>query len=42
MDENEDIFVRFMNDPSFQKVVTTWMADEAYQRLRARREPGEF
>jgi len=34
MDQNEDIFVRFMNDLSFQKVVTTWMADEAYRRLR--------
>jgi type I restriction enzyme R subunit len=35
MDQNEDIFVRFMNDVSFQKVVTSWMADEAYRRLRA-------
>jgi type I restriction enzyme, R subunit len=34
MDQNEDIFVRFMNDASFQKLVTAWMADEAYQRLR--------
>lgn len=34
MDQNEDIFVRFMNDASFQKVVTSWMADEAYKRLR--------
>jgi len=23
MDQNEEIFVRFMNDPAFQKVVTT-------------------
>lgn len=35
MDQNEEIFVRFMNDPSFQKVVTGWMAAEAYRRLRA-------
>lgn len=35
MDQNEDIFVRFMNDASFQKVVTSWMAEEAYRRLRA-------
>jgi hypothetical protein len=35
MDQNEDIFVRFMNDGPFQKVVTTWMAEEAYRRLRA-------
>lgn len=35
MDQNEDIFVRFMNDTPFQKVVTSWMADEAYQRFRS-------
>ncbi len=35
MDQNEEIFVRFMNDPPFQKVVTAWMASEAYRRLRA-------
>jgi type I restriction enzyme R subunit len=35
MDQNEEIFVRFMNDASFQKVVTSWMAEEAYRRLRS-------
>ena len=35
MDQNEDIFVRFMNDLPFQKIVTSWMADEAYRRLRS-------
>ena len=34
MDQNEDIFVRFMNDPAFQNTVTGWMATEAYRRLR--------
>jgi type I restriction enzyme R subunit len=34
MDQNEDIFVRFMNDAPFQRVVTAWMAAEAYRRLR--------
>jgi type I restriction enzyme R subunit len=34
MDQNEEIFVRFMNDVPFQNVVTTWMASEAYRRLR--------
>jgi hypothetical protein len=34
MDQNEEIFVRFMNDAPFRKVVTTWMAEEAYRRLR--------
>ena len=35
MDQNEEIFVRYMNDPSFQKIVTGWMASEAYRRLRS-------
>ena len=36
MDQNEDIFVRFMNDESFQNVVTAWMSSEAYRRLRSK------
>ena len=40
MDQNEEIFVRFMNDEPFQKIVTTWMATEAYRRLRSTRRPG--
>ncbi len=35
MDQNEEIFVRFMNDAPFQKTVTGWMASEAYRRLRS-------
>jgi type I restriction enzyme R subunit len=35
MDQNEEIFVRFMNDVPFQKIVTAWMASEAYKRLRS-------
>lgn len=38
MDQNEDIFVRYMNDQSFRKLVTSWMADQAYKRLRTRPE----
>jgi type I restriction enzyme R subunit len=34
MDQNEDIFVRFMNDSAFQKTITAWLAAEAYRRLR--------
>ena len=34
MDQNEGIFVRFMNDPKFQKAVTEWLAGEAYKKLR--------
>jgi type I restriction enzyme R subunit len=46
MDENEEIFVRFMNDVPFQKIVTAWMASEAYRRLRTKTgmvadEPGQ-
>lgn len=35
MDQNEEIFVRFMNDPAFQTLVTAWMASEAYRRMRS-------
>ena len=35
MEQNEGIFVRFMNDPAFQHVVTDWMSSEAYRLLRA-------
>jgi type I restriction enzyme R subunit len=34
MEQNEEIFVRFMNDVPFQKEVTAWLASEAYRRLR--------
>jgi type I restriction enzyme R subunit len=34
IDQNEEIFVRFMNDGAFKRVVTSWMAREAYQRLK--------
>jgi SOS-response transcriptional repressor LexA len=34
MDQNEEIFVRFMNDVPFQRIVTGCMASEAYRRLR--------
>ncbi|AEE50064.1 type I restriction endonuclease subunit R [Haliscomenobacter hydrossis] len=34
MDQNEDIFARFMNDSAFQKLVTKWLASEAYDKLR--------
>jgi type I restriction enzyme R subunit len=34
MDQNEDIFARFMNDKAFQGLVTNWLATEAYGKLR--------
>ena len=43
MDQNEEIFARFMNDKSFQKVVTAWLASEAYRKLRSPAvEEGDF
>lgn len=33
IDQNEEIFVRFMNDPLFRKAITTGLAAEAYRRL---------
>ena len=34
MDQNEEIFVRYMNDERFRETVGDWMASEAYRRLR--------
>lgn len=33
MDQNEEIFARFMNEESFRKVVGSWLAAEAYRKL---------
>lgn len=33
MDQNVDIFVRFMNDGDFQKAVSTWLSSKVYERL---------
>src|SRR5208337_3600151 len=33
MEQNEEVFARYMNDPAFQKLITTWMSDEVYRRL---------
>ena len=35
LDQNEEIFVRYMNDMPFQQAVSAWMAAEAYRRLRS-------
>jgi len=34
MDTNEEIFVRYMNDAPFRDVVSSWMASQAYKRLK--------
>ena len=36
MDQNEDIFARFMNEESFRKVIGARMASEVYQKLKSR------
>lgn len=36
IDQNEDLFARFMNDVNFQAVVTKWAASETYGRLKGR------
>jgi len=36
MEQNEEIFARFMNEESFRKVIGTRMASEVYQRLKQR------
>jgi len=33
MDQNVDIFVRYMNDPAFQKTVAAWLSDQVYKKL---------
>ncbi len=33
VDQNEAIFARYMNDTSFQKIVSEWLSAEVYQRL---------
>lgn len=39
MEQNEDIFAKFMNDVAFQKLVTAWMVSEAYRRIRTAAAP---
>jgi len=34
LDQNEEIFVRFMNDTDFQQVVAGWLSAQAYRRLQ--------
>ena len=34
IDQNEDIYVRYMNDHQFREVVSEWLSSQAYRRLR--------
>ena len=40
MEQNEEIFIRYMNDGAFRKLVSQWMGVEAYRRLRQETEAG--
>jgi type I restriction enzyme R subunit len=35
MDQNQEIFARYMNDKDFQKVVAEWMRKQVYDEVRA-------
>ena len=41
MDQNEEIFVRYVNDAAFGKAVYEWMRAEAHRRLRQPAEAGD-
>ncbi|MBE7457167.1 MAG: type I restriction endonuclease subunit R [Planctomycetia bacterium] len=34
MDQNEDLFARYMNDPAFQKIVAEHLLQQVYQQIR--------
>jgi type I restriction enzyme, R subunit len=36
MEQNEDLFARFMNDQGFQNLVATWLVSDVYKRLRGK------
>ena len=42
MDQNEEIFARYMNDRNFQKLVSDGLGSEVYQRLSGSKPPREY
>ena len=38
MEQNEELFSRFMNEVDFQRLVSRWIADQVYSRLRTRKD----
>jgi len=36
MEQNEDIFARFMSDKGFQQIVASWLVSEVYKKLQGR------
>jgi type I restriction enzyme R subunit len=41
MEQNEDIFARFMNDEAFQKAVSGWLTEEVYKKFKEGLQKGE-
>jgi type I restriction enzyme R subunit len=41
MDQNEELFMRFMNQPPIRKEITSWIASETYRRLRESQDVGD-
>ena len=41
MEQNEEIYIRYMNDAAFRQAVSQWMGTEAYRRLRRAIEAGD-
>ncbi len=35
MDQNQEIFARYMNDPAFAKVVAEFLRKQVYDQIRA-------
>jgi hypothetical protein len=35
MDQNQEIFARYMNDPAFAKVVAEFLRKQVYEQIRA-------
>jgi type I restriction enzyme R subunit len=35
MDQNQEIFTRYMNDKDFQRLVSEWMRKQVYDQVRA-------
>jgi type I restriction enzyme R subunit len=40
MEQNEDIFARYMNEKDFQQMVGEWISKQVYQRLRKKPSSG--
>jgi len=40
MEQNEDIFARFMGDQGFQKLVASWLVGEVYKKLQTSKSSG--